>query len=185
MRERMRPAVLLALCALLVAACSPGQAVSVLRQDAQNQNGQPEPEPIPTPRAGQGADASEQGIIQVLIARANFEQEQAIASRDTSVMRDTATDRYFRQMTQTNQDLLESNVVSIKLIAMEWGTVTIRGTAALATTYETWSTTFADGRTAESRDRNDYRLIKQNGVWKIDSDVHPGNSPLPPGSRQV
>ncbi len=101
-------------------------------------------------------------------------------------MRDTATDRYLREMTQTNQDLADNNVTAIKLIGLEWGTITVRGNVALATTYETWSTTFADGRTVQSRDRNDYRLVQQNGAWKIDGDTHPDtNGPLPPGSRQV
>jgi hypothetical protein len=192
MRERMRLVLIVALGALALAACSPGQALGVLRQEVQSQVAPtPESLPDPTPERSQGpgrsqsTDTPDHGAIQVVIARGNFQQEQAIASKDNSMMRDTATDRYFRQMTQTNQELLDSNVVSVKLVAMEWGAITVRGNAAAATTYETWSTTYADGRTQQSTDRNDYRLVKQNGAWKIDSDVHPGNGPLPPGARQT
>ena len=63
------------------------------------------------------------------------------------------------------------NVTAIKLVAMEWGSITLRSNAAVATTWETWSTTYADGQTREARDRNDYRLIFQNGAWKIDGDT--------------
>ncbi|HZT06212.1 MAG TPA: hypothetical protein VFC51_04220 [Chloroflexota bacterium] len=179
----------LALCALgavallSASACSPGTAIGIIRQELQSQS-TPEPEASPGP--AQRGDGSAEAMIQAVIARANFEQETALASKDPSIMRDTATDRYLREMTQTNQDLADNNVTAIKLIGLEWGTITVRGNVALATTYETWSTTFADGRTVQSRDRNDYRLVQQNGAWKIDGDTHPDtNGPLPPGSRQV
>jgi hypothetical protein len=74
---------------------------------------------------------------------------------------------------QINQDLLNSGVASIKLVKLEWGAVAVNGATATATTYETWTTTLSDGTTDQSRDRNDYSLVLDNGAWKISSDAHP------------
>jgi hypothetical protein len=69
-------------------------------------------------------------------------------------------------------------VSSIALVKLEWGAVAVNGSSATATTYETWRTVFADGSTDQSRDRNDYSLVLDNGSWKIQTDEHP-NSPAP------
>ena len=53
---------------------------------------------------------------------------------------------------------------SIKLVKLEWGAVAVNGSTATATTYETWTTTFSDGTTEQSRDRNDYSLVLDNGA---------------------
>ncbi len=138
-----------------------------------------------TPGRARGTEATAEAMIQALIARGNFEQELGLAARDPAKMKDSTTDRYFREISKTNQDLLDSNVVSIKLLAMEWGQVTVRGDVAIATTYETWATTFSDGRTDQSHDRNDYRLVRLNGAWKIDGNSHPDESTPRGGNRQV
>jgi hypothetical protein len=41
------------------------------------------------------------------------------------------------------------------------------------TTIETWRTSYDDGTTDESRDRNVYTLVNEGGVWRIAEDVHP------------
>src|SRR5437870_8023727 len=91
------------------------------------------------------ATTSPEEDVQKAIERGNSEQEQAIASRDSSVMRDTSTDAYYRDMASTNQSMLDHGITAIKLTKLEWGPVVVSGANATATTYETWSTEFADG----------------------------------------
>jgi hypothetical protein len=183
---------------MAIAACSPTAAIDIIREGVQAQAqqqtpttpDQPDTQPPSGPNdRGQQRDnpTLEQAKISATIARANFEQEQAFSSKDPTIMKGSATDRYYRQMAETNQDLMDSRVTSIKLIGIEWGSATVRGNAAIATTWETWSTTYADGRTLQSRDRNEYSLVFQNDTWKIDGNTHPDNAPggPPPGSRQV
>src|SRR5438445_2831108 len=86
------------------------------------------------------APGSVEAAIQSVILRGNSEQEQAIASGDSSVMMDTSTDSYYQDAAQTNQDLLDNGVTAIHLVNIEWGPVNIDGNTATATTYETWST---------------------------------------------
>ena len=122
-------------------------------------------------------DATDQGTsaaIQQVIQRSNDEQVQAIAARDPSLMADTLTSDHYQELVQINQKLLDSGVSSIKLVKLEWGAITVDASTASATTYETWTTTLADGSTDQSRDRNDYRLVLDNGAWKISADIHPG-----------
>ena len=116
---------------------------------------------------------SAQAAVQQTIERGNAEQEQAIASRDSSVMKDTSTDSYYDDVARINRNLLNGGVTAIKLVNLEWGDVTVDGETATATTWETWSTTLADGSSDQSRDRNVYTLVLQGGEWKIASDEHP------------
>ncbi|MFI5267411.1 MAG: G1 family glutamic endopeptidase [Chloroflexota bacterium] len=126
-----------------------------------------------------------EAAIQQLILKGNGEQEQAIASKDSTVMKDTSTDTYYQDLAQTNQDMLDSGVTAIRLVKIEWGQTTVTGTSGTATTYETWWTQYSDGSTDQSRDRNVYSLVQQNGAWKIQSDDHPDNGfTTVPGSAQ-
>jgi hypothetical protein len=122
--------------------------------------------------------------IKDVIERANRAQEDAISSGDPSVMRDTATTDYYEDQLQTNQGLERSGVTSIHLESIEWGQITATGTTARATAFETWTTNFQDGTSDRSRDRNVYRLVQQDGSWKIRSDDHPDNAapPIPRGT---
>jgi hypothetical protein len=128
------------------------------------------------------ADQDASAAVQQVIQHSNDEQVQAIAVRDSSVMADTSTADHFQELVQINQDLLDSGVSSISLVNLEWGAVAVNGSSATATTYETWRTIFADGTRDQSRDRNDYTLVLDNGNWKISGDAHPDQvspSPLP------
>ena len=98
-------------------------------------------------------DQSASAAIQQVIQRSNDEQVQAIAARDPSLMADTLTSDHYQELVQINQKLLDSGVASIKLVKLEWGAITVDASTASATTYETWTTTLADGRTDQSRDR--------------------------------
>ena len=118
-------------------------------------------------------DEDVNAAIQQVIQRSNDEQVQAISSHDSSVMADTVTSDHFQELVQTNQDLLNNGVSSISLVKLEWGAIAVDGSSATATTFETWRTTFSDGSTDQSRDRNDYSLVLDNGQWKIKSDAHP------------
>jgi Peptidase A4 family len=111
--------------------------------------------------------------IQQVIQRGNDEQVQAISARDSSLMADTVTSDHYQELVQINQDLVDNGVTSISLVKLEWGAIAVDGSSATATTYETWRTTLRDGSTDQSRDRNDYTLVLDNGQWKIKSDVHP------------
>jgi hypothetical protein len=133
----------------------------------------------------EAADQGPNAAIQQVIQRSNDEQVQAIATRDPSAMADTLTGDHYQELVQINQDLLDNGVASIKLIKLEWGAVAIDGSTATARTYETWTTTLSDGTTHQSRDRNDYSLVLDNGVWKISSDAHPDSTQVTgrPGPR--
>lgn len=108
-----------------------------------------------------------------MILKGDQEQEQALASHDSTVMKDTATTAYYQDIAQSNQDMLNNGVTAIKLLSIEWGDVTVNGSSATASNYETWRTQYSDGSTDELRDRNVYTLVQQNGSWKVDSDEHP------------
>ncbi len=60
--------------------------------------------------------------------------------------------------------------------------MTISGTTAAATAYETWRTTYTDGSQDQRTDRNDYALVLDNGAWKIQADVQPSAQGVTPGS---
>jgi Peptidase A4 family len=128
-----------------------------------------------------------QGAIQQVIQRSNEEQIEAIATRDPQRMADTATSDHFQELVQINQDLLDNGVSSIRLVRLEWGNVSVNGTTATATTYETWRTTYSDGRTEQSRDQNEYTLVLDSATWKIQTNDHPQSAPAvgssPPQQR--
>jgi hypothetical protein len=142
-------------------------------------------EPQGTPGRAVPAQPAAVDAIKDVIERANRAQEDAIASGDPTVMRDTATTDYYQDLLQTNQGLQRGGVTSIHLESIEWGPITATGTMARATAFETWTTNFQDGTSDRSRDRNLYRLVQQDGSWKIQSDDHPDNAvpPIPRGTQ--
>ena len=111
--------------------------------------------------------------IQTVIQTANKEQAQALESGDPSVMSNTATTAYYRQLMQTKNGLAAQGATRIELIQLTWGPISIDANTATATTSETWITTFSDGTTLESTDTNVYSLINQAGTWLIAADMHP------------
>src|SRR5579884_4374637 len=103
--------------------------------------------------------------IQTVIQKANQEQQDAFAKNNPALMQDTATTTYYGQLVQIEGYLTNGGVAAIKLIKLEWGPISIQNaTTAQATTYETWQTTFADGTAVQSRDRNVYTVVVQNGA---------------------
>jgi Peptidase A4 family len=138
---------------------------------------------FPTTALAQMQTPDAKTAIQQAIKRANDEQVQAIANGDPSVMSDTATPDHYQEMVKTNQDLTSNGVTSINLVKLDFGPVTVNGTTATATTYETWGTSTSDGSTEQSLDTNLYTLVQQNGNWVVQSDTHPSDaSGQPAGS---
>jgi hypothetical protein len=152
------------------AATAPGQAQTASPAQA-------------TAAAGSPADAATAQAIQQVIQQVDDAQAQAIESDDSSVMAATATSEFYQEQVATNQDLVDSGVTDIKLDKVEWGPIIVNGDTASATNFETWTTTFSDGTTATSRDRNVYTLVRDNGTWKVQTDDHPDQSltPTAPG----
>jgi len=111
--------------------------------------------------------------IQAVIQKANAEQIQAIATQNPALMSDTATPAHYQQLVQINQNLVAQSVIKIELTNLAWGPITINGTTATATSYETWVTTFSDSTTMQSTDTNVYTLVQQNGSWIIQDDQQP------------
>jgi hypothetical protein len=97
---------------------------------------------------GSGQTDPQVAAIQQVIPLANDEQAQALAMNDPSVMSDTATAAYYRQLVQTNQNLLASGVTSIRLTNLAWGPITVNGTTATATTRLIPTSTRSCSRTA-------------------------------------
>lgn len=127
------------------------------------------------------SDTTAEAVKQVIEA-ANQAQQKAFATGDASIMRDTATAAYYDELTQINSDLARGGVIGFTLVRIEWGDVTITGTTAAATAYETWRTTYTDGSQDQRTDRNDYALVLDGGAWKISADVQPSAQSVTPGS---
>jgi hypothetical protein len=129
-----------------------------------------------TAQAGTPADAATQQAIQQVITQVNQAQVEAIKSNNPQVMAATATSEFYQDQVANNQDLVTNGVTAISLVNIEWGPIMVNGNVATAQDYETWSTTFQDGTTEQSRDRNIYTLINDNGTWKVQADDHPDQS---------
>ncbi|HEY1291790.1 MAG TPA: hypothetical protein VGJ60_01750 [Chloroflexota bacterium] len=123
--------------------------------------------------AGQPASSQDQAAIQQAIQSIDDAQTSAVASNDLSGLAAGSTSDFAAQQQNVTQDLLDNGVTEIKLVNIEWGPITVSGTTATATAYETWSTTYSDGATDQSRDRNVYTLVQQNGNWVVQADEHP------------
>jgi hypothetical protein len=137
-------------------------------------------QPTAASPAAATADATAEAVKHV-IETADRAQEKAFATGNPSVMRDTATANYYDELTQINSDLARGGVTGFTLVGIAWGDVTISGTTAAATAYETWRTTYTDGSQDQRTDRNDYALVLDGGAWKIQADVQPSAQGVTPG----
>jgi hypothetical protein len=135
--------------------------------------------PAPAVAAAQPQVDPQLAAIQQVIQRANTEQTQAITTQNPSVMSDTATPAHYQQLVQINQNLVAQGVTGIQLTNLAWGPITINGTTATATSYETWVTTFSDSTTMQSTDTNVYTLVQQAGSWIVQDDQQPSATPTP------
>ena len=129
--------------------------------------------PADAAAAGTPADAATAQSIQQVIQQVDDAQIQAMKTNNPQVMAATATPEFYQEQVVNNQDLLDGGVTDIKLVNIEFGPISVNGNTATATVWETWTTTFDDGRTDQSRDRNIYTLVLDNGTWKVSADDHP------------
>jgi len=159
--------------AIVLASC--GSQVDLGRVITQLQ-----PPALATP-AAVTSETSTDAVKQVIEA-ANQAQQKAFATGDASLMRDNATAAYYEELTQINTELARGGVIGFTLVRIEWGDVTINGTTAAATAFETWRTTYSDGSQDQRTDRNDYALVLDSGAWKISADVQPSAQSVTPGS---
>ena len=174
-RCRTLRAIAAAVLAILLAGCTVavpdvGQVVDALSGRA-------------TPTASASLDA-QQTAVQQVIQRANEEQADAFAKKDSTIMRDTSTAEHYEEMVRINDDLAASGVTAIELLNLRWGAITVNGATARATTYETWRSTYADGSTDESTDQNDYTLVLDGTSWLIQTNTQPGTGTGPAPSGQ-
>jgi hypothetical protein len=139
-----------------------------------------QPPAVATPAAVTSETTTD--AVKQVIEAANQAQQKAFATGDASIMRDTATAAYYEELTQINSDLARGGVIGFTLVRIEWGDVTISGTTAAATAYETWRTTYSDGSQDQRTDRNDYALVLDSGAWKIQADVQPSAQSVTPGA---
>ncbi|HEY6203185.1 MAG TPA: G1 family glutamic endopeptidase [Candidatus Limnocylindria bacterium] len=139
-----------------------------------------QPPAVATP-ATVASETNTDAVKQVIEA-ANQAQQKAFASGDASLMRANATAAYYDELTRINTDLARGGVLGFTLVRIEWGDITIAGTTAAATAYETWRTTYSDGSQDQRTDRNDYALVLDGGAWKISADVQPSAQSVTPGA---
>jgi peptidase A4-like protein len=135
----------------------------------------------PTATPTTAADPAQQAIQQV-IQKGDNEQSQAFANNDPTLMQDSSTSDFYQSQVGVNEDLKNNGVTDIKLVKIDWGAIDVNGSSATATAFETWTTTYSDGTTEQSRDRNVYTLVQQNGAWVISADDHPDDNLGQPGS---
>jgi hypothetical protein len=155
-------------------------------------NQAPSGNPAPAPagqaaastQAGQPASTQDQAAIQQAIQAIDTAQAQAVANNDMSGLSANSTNGFASQQTSVTQDLLNNGVSQINLDNVEWGPITVNGTTATATNYETWTTTYSDSSTDQSRDRNVYTLVQQDGNWVVQADDHP-DAGLPGGLQSM
>jgi hypothetical protein len=126
---------------------------------------------------GTPVDAATQTAVQQAIQTIDAAQVKAVASKDVSGLSDGATSDFATGQKNVTQDLIDNDVTQIQLVNIEWGAATIDNGTVTATAYETWGTTYADGTTEQSRDRNVYTLVQQDGSWKVQADEHPDAAP--------
>ncbi len=140
----------------------------------------------PQSGAASNADPAQAAAIKQAIQSIDDAQAKAVSSKDLSGLGNGATNEFAQQQKSVTQDLIDNGVNEIKLVNIEWGPITVNGATATATAYETWQTTSADGSVDQSRDRNEYTLVQEDGTWKVQSDEHPEAAPgLPDIFRDV
>ena len=173
-RSLARPLLTLTLVGFLAACTGAGVDVgSLIRQAAD-----------PSAQTSAVADSTAEAAVKQVIESSNQAQATAFNRGDPSAMRAYATDSFYQQLLQTNRDLSTSGVTKIEVVSTEYRSVTVDGTNAKATTYETWRSTYNDGTTDEATARNDYTLVLVSGSWKVDADDQPSGVAEPAPQTQ-
>jgi peptidase A4-like protein len=119
------------------------------------------------------AQVSHEAAIQDAIVRGNAAQVEAIARQDPTIIGDAAVGEYAQRIVRSNRSMLANGISSIELVNLDWGPITVDGTSATATTFETWRTSYAAGPTEFARDRNVYTLAREGDAWYVIGNDHP------------
>jgi hypothetical protein len=153
---------------------APGANAAPGGNTAPGGNSAPGANAAPPANAAPASNDPSAPAIQQAIQSIDAAQAQAVSSNDVSGLTAGATTTDFATQQQNDtQDLLDNGVTDIQLVTIEWGPISVNGATATATAYETWRTTYSDGTTDQSRDRNVYTLVQQDGTWKVQADEHP------------
>jgi len=122
-------------------------------------------------------DTAAQTAIKDVLRKANQAQAAAFAAHDPSLMKATSTAAHYAEMVKVNAGLAAGGVAGIALVDITFGDIAVSDSTATAATTETWSSTYADGATDQSTDRNEYDLVLESGTWKIAANTQPNAAP--------
>jgi hypothetical protein len=131
------------------------------------------------------AQVSHEAAIQDAIVRGNAAQVEAIARQDPTIIGDAAVGEYAQRIVRSNRSMLANGISSIELVNLDWGPITVDGTSATATTFETWRTSYAAGPTEFARDRNVYTLAREGDAWQVIGNDHPDGRPQQPAEIET
>jgi hypothetical protein len=128
------------------------------------------------------ADDNLTATLRQVIQHSSDEQTQVMDTRNVSLMADTMTDDYFKQLAAQYQSMLDNHVKGVALIKLEWGPMSVApdGSSAAVTTYESWRIISQEASIDYDPVRNDYALVLDRGTWKIKADVQTLNPPPTP-----
>jgi len=118
-------------------------------------------------------DKTAEAAVKAVIDASNEAQAKAFNTGNPSLMKANATDSFYTQLVQTNRDLASSGVTAIDIVSTDYVSVSVDGAKAKATTNETWRSSYRDGTSDESTNRNDYTLVLVGSTWKVDGDDQP------------
>jgi hypothetical protein len=115
------------------------------------------------------ADPATAAALQQAITTSNTQQMQAIASRDPSPLRTSSTGEYYQFLSSQIRQNLAQQVVAVRIDQVRWSAVAVGGVVGQVSDIENWSITFANGTTSLVEGRWIYRLVLENGTWKVHS----------------
>jgi len=130
--------------------------------------------PHPAVASAQGGPA--EAAVMDVVQRFNMSTVEATAQRDPTIIQEFATEDFYGEMALEMRADWSSGVAALRLVDLEWGTIRVTGDTASAYTVETWGVQLVDGSGGElPPEINLYQLVREDGVWKVDSNDHPGS----------
>ena len=162
----------------LLGACSGGADLGSLIRQVRGAT------PAATSTTATSTDDAATAAVKDTVTRANEAQAKAFNTGDSTLMRGTATADFYTQLVGVNRDLYAGGVTQIEIVSTDFQSVTVNGSSANATTYETWRSTYNDGSNEETTARNDYTLVLDGTAWRIATDDQP-SAVLQPGGPQT
>jgi hypothetical protein len=115
------------------------------------------------------ADPATAAAMQQAIITSNNQQVQAIASLDPSPLRASSTADYYQYLSNQIRQNLAQQVSAVRIDRVRWGDAAVGGVVGQVSDIENWSITFSGGSTSSVEGRWIYRLVLENGTWKVHS----------------